>query len=174
MSISSGRHYLDSLPARCLKILRRPIDPDALSDNHKQKITKWIADCIEGHEKCRKPTVPYLPTRLIDVECGPERCRLIHSKSEIPGIDGSDSLVRYIALSYCWGKPTEGSLKTERQTLNERCDSILIGDMPLAFKDLVRLSLGLGIRYGGAFQKGFRGPCTRRYGTCRPIFQVSH
>jgi hypothetical protein len=108
---------------------------------------KWINDCTGKHETCKASNPQFLPTRLIDVGCEGEILRLVYTAHELRFIDRGDSSLRYIALSYCWGSPTSPFLKTEKISVRDRCRCILIDDMPAAFKDLVKLSRELGIRY---------------------------
>ncbi|RYP79680.1 hypothetical protein DL769_002820 [Monosporascus sp. CRB-8-3] len=51
----------------------------------------------------------------------------------------------YVALSHCWGR--EQILVTTRKTLSDRMKGIALDDMPLTFRDAVKLTRALNLRY---------------------------
>lgn len=84
---------------------------------------------------------PELPTRLIDVGTdsnGP--IRLIQTNSKMQD--------RYIALSHCWGQLSDDQrCCTYESNLNQRMADIPYDQLPATFKDAVRVTRALGVRY---------------------------
>jgi hypothetical protein len=100
-------------------------------------IEKWTFSCEINHPYCRQhPSTP-LPRRLIDIAS-------LEANSVVL-IDGLESCVPYIALSYCWGSKTQ--LTTTRITLDQRKTSIAVTDLPLTFQEVFMVAHRLNIRY---------------------------
>jgi hypothetical protein len=98
----------------------------------------WMSDCLNKHAQCRQHTQPEsYPTRLL--ELGDSGARLILPEEVRP-------VGPYAALSYCWGQnPTFVRLTTEN--LQELKAGVLYKELPIAFREAVRLVRGLSIRY---------------------------
>jgi len=86
------------------KVLRpRPYDIEsALAEEKKQ-----LRVCEESHASCPKQK-PFVPLRLVQ----------IHSPTHIILSVPDETLIQYVALSYCWGGPQECATST--QNVNER------------------------------------------------------
>ena len=108
------------------------------------RVKRWIASCTydsDDHKDCRFhstaiPTVLPKHFRVIDVE---ER-RLVH-----PGPD-----VRFVALSYVWGKHASASqLETTKDNFKsfQEMDSLKAEGMPRTIEDAIQACRKLGERY---------------------------
>lgn len=84
---------------------------------------------------------PELPTRLIDVATdsnGP--IRLIQTSGKAQR--------RYIALSHCWGQLSDDQrFCTYESNIKQRMADIPYDQLPATFKDAVRVTRALGVRY---------------------------
>ncbi|KAJ8456413.1 hypothetical protein ONZ51_g12143 [Trametes cubensis] len=102
-----------------------------------------IGDCVWGHQACQdffdwaKPEAS-LPTRLVDC-FDPLRPRIVESK-------GWDPHVRYVALSYVWGKNSQPNCTTSRN-LSSYLEAIDISRLPRTVVDAIRVTHALGIRF---------------------------
>jgi hypothetical protein len=62
-------------------------------------------------------------------------------------LDGKSASAKYVALSHCWGRPSKLPLTTRMANLSQHLQRISFSDLPLTFKDAVKLTLNLGHRY---------------------------
>lgn len=87
----------------------------------------------------------YLPTRLIDVGIDSASVPHLTLSSDIR-ITGE---VKYAALSYCWGSEEDArtQFKTERASLERRCNGLPYELMTPAIIDAVALTRAIGLRY---------------------------
>jgi hypothetical protein len=107
------------------------------------RVKGWVVACTnaeDGHRDCRTHNTSIssvLPKglRVIDVN---ER-RLVHP----------DSDVRFVALSYVWGKPSETQLVTTKDNFEEfqKKDSLKAQNMPRTIEDAIQVCRRLGERY---------------------------
>ncbi|KAH8586606.1 heterokaryon incompatibility protein-domain-containing protein, partial [Bisporella sp. PMI_857] len=83
-----------------------------------------------------------LPKRLVEIRNDQMDVRLVET-------DALDSVVCYAALSHVWGDPATSApfLVTTEETLRDRLQTIEFQDLPLTFRDAIRLSAALGITY---------------------------
>lgn len=102
----------------------------------------WLDQCISKHgEACgvrREDNKQKAPTRLIEIHEDVKFLSLVNT----PAPD-----VRYLILSYCWGKETDGELKllkTNEAVLQQR---INFQDLPQTVADAVVATCHLGYRY---------------------------
>ncbi|KAL7628730.1 hypothetical protein AAE478_000245 [Parahypoxylon ruwenzoriense] len=120
-----GGKYL-FLPEDHTALLRpRPIKE---SFNH-ELAGKWLAKCRTlHHDKCSLSSKDF-PTRLIDCD----------TRTVVPGYEG----IRYVALSYVWGKhEQESELAANRGTLGS-----LPSKLPGTIDDAMTVTRQLGYRY---------------------------
>lgn len=115
---------------------RVPINPD--SPEALTQIKTWLASCTD-HQYCTLGESIDLPSRLLDVSKGTSTIRLFSPSAE--GVKKG----RYVALSYCWGKGK--SFTTTSKTLKSRQEGFLIDEMPKTFRDAVRVTRDLQLRY---------------------------
>jgi hypothetical protein len=107
------------------------------------RVNQWIASCVEGedgHSYCHThdgagSAVLSRGFRVIDTS---ER-RLVHPASD----------VRFVALSYVWGKHRETNLVTTRDSFDEfqQKGSLKAENMPRTIEDAIQVCRRLGERY---------------------------
>ncbi|KAH9889093.1 heterokaryon incompatibility protein-domain-containing protein [Cubamyces lactineus] len=102
-----------------------------------------VRDCVRGHQTCQdffdwaRPEAS-LPTRLIGCS-DPLRPRIVESK-------GWDPHVRYVALSYVWGKNSQPNCTTSGN-LSSYLEAMDISRLPRTVVDAIRVTHALGIRF---------------------------
>jgi hypothetical protein len=104
------------------------------------RVNRWIASCAKNegaHSYCHAHDGAVLPKRLRVVDVN-ER-RLVH-----PGSD-----VRFVALSYVWGKHRDTNLVTTRDSFIEfqQKGSLKAENMPRTIEDAIQVCRRLGERY---------------------------
>ncbi|KAJ4993159.1 hypothetical protein SVAN01_01511 [Stagonosporopsis vannaccii] len=104
---------------------------------------RWLRRCSATHANCGSVDLDVpLPTRLIHVEFGLRRLRLVETK----GMRG-----RYACLSHCWGD--QGSTmanqtsKTTRMNRSSNLENIDFTSLPRTFIDAVVFTKKLGLKY---------------------------
>lgn len=124
-------------------IPRRFISND---DGLNRRSAEWAQErlvaCASSHGLCRpRSGVPFLPTRLINLEPGWK------------GLDvrlESSSYVRsrssYVALSYCWGDYRPACITTA-ETLAQNQSRIAWDKLPATFQDAAAFTRSLGVQY---------------------------
>lgn len=121
-----------------------PLLPEPASQAEFTLLREWIHACDENH-KCfpyqSRDDLPPMPTRVIDVGKGSQwPLRLVETKQS--------SQSKYVALSHCWGNiDDKQKLCTYRDNIEEHKKSIEYARLPPSFKDAVRVTRALGIRY---------------------------
>jgi len=105
------------------------------------KLRTWISDCHQ-HVGCNtaKSRECTLPSRIVDVgssEGSDDPVLVETSRSNNQG--------RYCALSHCWG--ARQPITTTKLTIEERKRGISWSKLPQTFKDAIRLTRALAIRY---------------------------
>jgi hypothetical protein len=125
----------------------RPIEQDPLASATFEKVTTWMAECLEGkawgkriHARCSCPTNDFLPTRLIEISHDEDHeylLKLVESAS-MP-------TTSYIALSYCWG--SDQPLKTTHALLSSWMTDIPWDKLPATLKDAIIVCTKFSIRY---------------------------
>jgi hypothetical protein len=102
----------------------------------------WLQQCDEDHE-CRSAFRTAIPTRLLDVGTTKTgTLRLCCSNK--------NKTLKYVALSHCWGKPTEEEKRqfcTTDENIEVRQNGFDISELPKTFRDAVRVAQNLGIQY---------------------------
>ncbi|KAI1661755.1 HET-domain-containing protein [Daldinia decipiens] len=116
---------------------------DQLFDASSKWAQNQISDCINSHGECRQvgKDVPFIPSRLINVSIGElgEDVVLEDDTSIFPGS-------AYAALSYCWGG-YDPDCMTTADSLEENMRRIPWSKLPATFKDAVRFTRSLDIKY---------------------------
>ncbi|KAK0649273.1 heterokaryon incompatibility protein-domain-containing protein, partial [Cercophora newfieldiana] len=110
------------------------ISPFGLSESCTRLMRGWLEECTASqgkHSQCTAPILPYLPSRVIDVE-------LLHLHCAQPG-----EKAHYVALSHCWGG------QSPIQTTMQNLDAHIAGlpPLPQTFADAVAVTKALGTRY---------------------------
>ena len=104
---------------------------------------RWLADC-DGEHNCARQS-SFWPTRVVDVRSGDEdlsMVRILETQFR-PG-------ERYIALSHCWGKPTDEEKKrycTTPQNYPERLKGFSTNNLPRTFRDAIDVVRALGLQF---------------------------
>jgi len=103
----------------------------------------WLQSCDKYHNQCKHiaSRQECLPTRLLDLS-NPDSLKLV------PGQEVS--FPRYIALSHRWGESDKTpSYRTTNNNIHsrEKGSNFHVSDLPLTFRDAIKVSQGLGIHY---------------------------
>ncbi|KAF2720574.1 HET-domain-containing protein [Polychaeton citri CBS 116435] len=104
------------------------------------KLQDWIRQC-ETHVSCANLGQSPLPDRYIDVG--------EHSRSDIRLCERTGTKKgRYLALSYCWGRPTSSTAYMLKTTnIDGHKNSVDADTLPSTIKDLVHVARNLHVRY---------------------------
>ena len=101
------------------------------------QIRRWLAECLEHHDTCKRQPLASLPTRVIDVG---------EKDHEIPRLHVANGQTSpYLALSYCWGEEKSMVLTTETLELFKK--GIPSDAIPATIKDAFKVTRELGYRY---------------------------
>ncbi|KAF3063602.1 hypothetical protein GL218_01429 [Daldinia childiae] len=115
---------------------------DQLFDASSKWAQNQISDCLNSHEGCQiSEDVSFTPSRLINVSIGKlgEDVVLEDNTSISPGS-------AYVALSYCWGG-YDPDCMTTADSLEENMRRIPWSKLPATFKDAVKFTRSLDIKY---------------------------
>lgn len=122
-----------------------PLLPNAGSKQHVNILRAWLEDCDEYHECGWADSGRYCPKRLLAVGSEQEHPRLVET-AQIAENGRED--MRYIALSHPWGDPTRHEhFRTTTDTISDYLDSVILDDLPQTFKDAVKITRDLNIKY---------------------------
>ncbi|KAF4573338.1 hypothetical protein EYR36_007849 [Pleurotus pulmonarius] len=123
-------------PVGCALLLALKVPAEVDLNMLAIQVKRWRRACCASHKVCNGPAdappKPPLPTRVLDVE----KERLYETK-HAPG--------RYIALSHTWGGQVEG--RTLKGNLKERLKGFSFDTLPLNFRDAIKVTKALGMRY---------------------------
>ncbi|KAH8757865.1 heterokaryon incompatibility protein-domain-containing protein [Diaporthe sp. PMI_573] len=114
-----------------------PIFPESGSVANYLLCRAWLGVCDQGHNHVQS-YIARLPTRVIDVgeRPHPHTVHLRITNREAHGI--------YIALSHRW---QDGTPQTTEANLDERRNGIELASLPRVYREAVRITRALGIRY---------------------------
>jgi hypothetical protein len=105
-----------------------------------RKISSWLQECAKSHEWCQSPNgndeLSPLPSRVLDVAPGDCDVRLVETDNQKG---------KYICLSHCWGSAPQ--FTTTQETLAERKKGFYTALLPPLFRDVVKVTRWLGVRY---------------------------
>ena len=105
-------------------------------------LREWLRECDESHECNRREL--YWPTRVIFVGgSDPDKLGL-HEQASRRKSEG------YIALSHCWGTPTDEEKKrfcTTQENYRNRLEEFDYNGLPKTFQDAVHVTRELGKEY---------------------------
>jgi hypothetical protein len=89
----------------------------------------------------------YLPKRLLAV--GSEQLEVLPRLVETAHLSEEETKdIRYIALSHPWGDPARHEhFRTTTENLPDYMDSVIMDDLPQTFKDAVKITGDLNIKY---------------------------
>ncbi|KAI4865842.1 HET-domain-containing protein [Hypoxylon rubiginosum] len=97
---------------------------------------RWLYTCRANHTKCAFTSESFTTSRILDVSLEDPKLLLREDLQDA---------IEYIALSHCWGKSQP--LKTVRDNLDSHRKRIPFETLPATFKDAVKLTRRLGLRY---------------------------
>ena len=129
--------------------------PDDGSDASFDILQSWLRDCDKGHEGKKldclsRKSKKHLPKRLLDVGISKHEthCRIVNTKS-LKENAGTDYNVAYFALSHPWGPQSaiEPHWVTTINTLNQYMKRLPDDTLPQNFRDAVKVTRALGVRY---------------------------
>ncbi|KAF2395892.1 HET-domain-containing protein [Trichodelitschia bisporula] len=147
-----GRRLLTRRPRRQYKrssyIPGRLRTADQSSDLAVRRVCMWLKTCLnsEEHHICRKPNLypDSLPSRLLEIGFEDGYVRVVG----FPQTKCHEPYADYVALSHCWGPPTNRRLTLERNTIERLMRGIRIDELPANFRDAVSVTRAMGgIRY---------------------------
>jgi len=117
------------------------VEPDAGSEDTLGVVTGWLQDCEKNHATCH-PSKTRLPSRILDLDGlkDPNKIRLLETRDK-------ESYDSYATLSYCWGPDPSFHVRTTHATMSEHLDSIGVDSLPQTYKDAIKITRHLGIRY---------------------------
>lgn len=120
-------------------IISRPVNPDVAGPAAFSKARTWIADCLDGHEKCPSSRASALPTRVIEIvsKVGEDFSLRLRETS---GEKGS-----YTALSYVWGA-NAAQIKTTKANLEAHRRRIEYTSLPRTLRDAIACTHELGLK----------------------------
>lgn len=100
-----------------------------------------LRECRELHEDC-KTTNTIMPTRLVKITRTSDfSVRLVNSN------DLEAGQTQYTALGHCWGTIDDGPPKTTVRNFKAHADQIHWNNLPLTFRDAIKVTNALDIRY---------------------------
>ncbi|KAL1638107.1 hypothetical protein SLS58_008944 [Diplodia intermedia] len=113
-----------------------------LSERAAASMKSWLSSCAET---CHPLPDSYpLPTRLIDVgEPEGKEPRLV----ETSAMAEQGPTPKYAALSYCWGPPTDRTLRTEHDSIQSHSEEIKLQRFPKTIRDAILVTRALDLQY---------------------------
>jgi hypothetical protein len=106
----------------------------------------WLQVCDKSHHCSRKSE--FWPTRIIFIDdSASPKLQLWETESKQRELSYQDG---YIALSHCWGGPTDDEKKlfcTTTENYDRRLKGFSANDLPKTFKDAVHITRALGRQY---------------------------
>ncbi|KAF1829959.1 HET-domain-containing protein [Decorospora gaudefroyi] len=123
-----------------------------LQSPHQRALCKenvnWILEHLQNDDQKfgNDLQLDFVPTRLVDVGFagGSDGIRLVDTTEwAVP------SYLQYVALSYCWGGPSEAAqqLRSTSLSVQQHCHRIPPEKLPWAIQDAVKVTRALCIRY---------------------------
>ncbi|KAL8397444.1 hypothetical protein RB594_004245 [Gaeumannomyces avenae] len=138
LCIDNDSPVADRYPGRRLPIdLHAPCDQDAL--------VRWVKRCAAESEDAYIGQGATIPTRILDVGDSLES-NTVHLRPAIH-LPKDEQTARYIILSHCWGGKVPAASTTTSEALQEREAGIELGQLTQNFRDAIRLTRLLGVRY---------------------------
>lgn len=108
------------------------------------QVRAWAGACHRDHSECGNLNWSCTnPTRLLHIT-SPSEVQLVDARQDL-------ELVRYTALSYCWGSPDDEKTKQGRTTDNNfasrSCRPFPISELPATIRDAITMTRGCGLEY---------------------------
>ncbi|KAH8812521.1 heterokaryon incompatibility protein-domain-containing protein [Xylogone sp. PMI_703] len=121
-------------------ITGRPVLTDVRCSTALEQACHNLSDCLNSHTHCAANREEPMPIRVLDV--GVNRTAL-HVRLYSTKSGQTDP---YIALSYCWGNPSQQEMTTIKN-LTDRIRRIDLDTLPQTLQDAVYITRSLGVRY---------------------------
>ncbi|KAH0559419.1 hypothetical protein GP486_004066 [Trichoglossum hirsutum] len=119
--------------------LREHPSRNPLSYQNVKKIKLWLKECGKKHKICNSNKTSFSPTRLIAVGSSGDPLRIVLSEGRP---------LKYVALSYCWGKPEiVAPSMTKSTNLTDRLAGFPEAGLPRTLQDAIHVIRRLDIRY---------------------------
>lgn len=114
------------------------LEKRSLGESAVKRYRFWLDRCVSAHQTCSRLGLGALPIRLL---------RLIRRRESYEvSLDCTPHYTsQYAALSYCWGgrKPPV----TLRTNFEKHQNGVSFSELPLTYKDAVRLVYAIGLQY---------------------------
>lgn len=111
-------------------------------------LSRTLSDCLSNHPFCASSqTGGWLPTRLLDVSLSPRNTTdtvVLVERGDVQKLSGQRS-VQYFTLSHVWGRSMPATLTQGNYSDRKSC--IRLDELPLCFRDAVKMTRRLGGRY---------------------------
>jgi hypothetical protein len=135
--------FAESMGVVGLSTSERGIQDDPICDFNISKILGWAKNCEQNHRACngsspRSSGGTVAPWRLIDVG--------LPGQPDVRLIGTDDQQLKYVALSYCWGKNQTGYMTTT-ETIGQMMQGVPLALLSQTIQDAVMVVRRLGIRY---------------------------
>jgi Heterokaryon incompatibility protein (HET) len=98
----------------------------------------WINQCRNNHPKCARNLQQWYPTRLLQIDRGVRKVKLIISKIQVPNS-------AYVTLSHRWPKVMPVKLLSSNTAQFQ--SGIEISELPKIFQDAISITYHLGFHY---------------------------
>lgn len=113
------------------------------SNDNIECVRGWLESCLKGHPACRAAdskavTLKTKPERMLAID--DNRVKLVCDWSK-----SSDS--KYLALSHMWGIDYKQQLRLVLSRLDEFQENISWNELPLIFKETIRIARQLGYNH---------------------------
>lgn len=120
------------------RIGRYEVDGKVDAESNMEIAQEWVRRCEASHMECLGTSIPYLPTRVIDVGTQEDwtDLRITHAR---------EKKAPYIVLSHCWGGPVAPMLTS--RTIHIFQDQLPFSELPANFRDAITITKRLGFRY---------------------------
>jgi hypothetical protein len=106
-------------------------------------LRQWLQNCDQNH-RCNS-TPQFWPTRVIDVG-DPDSSKLSLVERTLEQCINE----RYVAVSHCWGHPTDNEKKescTTKDNYQDRLNSFSIDNLPRTFQDAIYVTRAIGKKF---------------------------
>lgn len=108
------------------------------------QVRKWAEACSRDHPECGNLNWSISnPTRLLHIT-SPSEVQLVDARQDM-------GLVKYTALSYCWGSPDDEQIQRGRTTddnfASRHDQPFLIAELPATIRDAIIMTRGCGLEY---------------------------
>jgi hypothetical protein len=108
-------------------------------DMQLQRIRAWTLNCEKSHPMCKREISDIPAKRVLDLK--------LASNGLLRLMEPKNIKKPYIALSHCWGDPSQRPPMTTHANLLDHESGILLSDLPKSFSDTVKVCIAMKIQY---------------------------